>query len=619
MLRRRRSWVWGAGLILLAMWAGSRWLSAPADAPSAPTPAVTEILWREGEVQRYRFDILSTVAFSDRPDGAPESMTQHLRAQLLCRTLRVEPDHALVGLELDPVDLRMDGVAVPATDAALGAPFTVRIDRRGMPVEFAFSRQVSEEHRELLEEWVRTFQVTLEHGGSWDAAERHRTGTYAARYERQDPARIQREKLHYEPPGVGPGAGPRVRVAASRATIQIDPTANWLQRMEVREELVATDETGIAFRVSTEALLERLAEAPSAPTRGVEVWQLDDGGASRSVGVATRTSAAITEMSTAELQSEIASIVHALDAAAEGRIEWVHRLRDWVRADRRAAALVLDALRSRERALEDRTRADLFLALELGGTDEAQGALCDVVAADSWGSRDRTRALIALGGVAHPSEATVTALWQTTWNRAGAEARSAANTALLALGAVASQINRQEDPARTTRYAHVRDGLLSAAWGAGDPRERAVAVLALGNTGDPEVAEQIEPFLDDGAAAVRRAAARTLGKLGADRGSEQLARRLAGETSSAVRGAMAAALATSARVPPESLAAVRAAIRGEQDDLTRYQLARVLGAHLADDPENRRVLTDLLERESSAKIRRYLAEVLARPAVGQVF
>jgi hypothetical protein len=307
---------------------------------------------------------------------------------------------------------------------------------------------------------------------------------------------------------------------------------------------------------------------------------------------------------TDQLGRQLAEIVASLDASQQGRIDWVHRLRDFLQADPRVAALLLGILQQQE--LGDRTRAELLFVFELGATVEAQAALCRVVADPEWTRRDRTRALIALGGIETPTDASLTTLWAAARDRSSAAAKDQANTALLALGASASRMVGEH----AAGYANLRDGLLSTAWGAQDPGERAIAVMALGNTGDAGLGAEVVPFLDDAAPEVRRAAAKTFGKLRQEDASIELGLRLEHEQSSAVRAAMAAAMVPCKSPPPAAMELVRTAIGRERDEVTRLELARFLGRNLAADPENGRVLRSLLESEQSKKVRRYLGQVL---------
>lgn len=587
-----------AGVVLAvaaATWFAGRTAGAP---PRALVDAAPTLRWREGTSQQYRLVVDSTVRTGGMAAEHAPPIHQEVRGVLEFRTLAVGPEGATVGMRLSPVELRVGGVSGTDLARALEVPFRVRFDRTGEPRRFEFARDVDARRRSLLEELVRTFQVVVRGERTWLAEETHATGRYEARYEREDAARLRRTKTRYF--AAGPD-GQSITVPAATATVQLAATADWIAGMVVDETLDARDESGVTFAVATHATLELL---PAGAVAAATAWTFpadaaDDGGA------AGRTSP-IGDRPLGQLAADLAEILAALDAAREGRIVWIHRLRDLLRADQRLAALLLGQMRAQD--FTDRTRADLFLALELGGTVEAQAALARVVADAAWQHRDRTRALIALGGVDAPTEASVSALWAAARERSSAANADLANTAMLALGTIGGRMPHGENAA----YANLRDGLLSEAFGARHDGERAIAVLSLANTGDRTLGKELTPFLDDAAPDVRRAAAKAVGKLGDDDAIVGLALRLQHEPDSAVRAALAAGLSAGPATPPEVLTMARAAVGAETDEATRLALARCLGRNLAAHPDNEQVLRTLLASDASDKVRRYVGEVLGR-------
>ncbi len=161
------------------------------------------------------------------------------------------------------------------------------------------------------------------------------------------------------------------------------------------------------------------------------------------------------------------------------------------------------------------------------------------------------------------------------------------------------------------RYAALRAELLDGAIAGHDARQRVDFVHALGNTGDASLSPQIVPMLGDAAPAVRAAAAHSLGALGTDPVAEALLARLRQEPVDVVRGAIATALTTWSAPTPTAMTALRATLPGEREESTRLAMVQILGRNLATYPENRAALQSLLRTESSERIRRELAQMLA--------
>lgn len=592
-----------AGALLLLALAVVVWFALQPSAATAPPTATATMHWREGNSQRYRLVVGSTVRLSGVGAASAEPMEQQVRGELVFRTLAVTPAGVTVGLRLSPVELRVGGVVGEPAGRALTVPFRVRFAPDGMPMEFAFPDEVDAPHAALLEELVRTFQLAVGDEAAWVARETHATGTYEARYERTATGDLRRTKLRYLADAASEASSPDLQVLAATASVALDPGADWIGSMDVDERLVRRDPSGVAIDVATTASLVLLPTAPAAAMATVDDWSFGSA-ATATGGAAVPLDRLQTGRTSHDLQAELDDVVADLDAMTEGRTVAIHRLRDLLRADARAADLLLAILRERE--LTDRTRADLYLAFELGGTTDAQASLCRIAGDAAWSPRDRTRALIALGGVACPDDATLSALWRATQDRSSAGAADRANTAILALGS----LGRTMIEANRGDPATVRDGLLSAAWGAADPGERATLVTAIGNVGDRAVVPEVTPFLDDRAPEVRRAAAKTLGRLDGDAVATELAQRLGGERSSRVRAGLAAALLACATPAPAAMAAVREAVAGEPDEATRLDLARLLGRHLTTEPANRGVLQALLATETSNKVRQCIEDAL---------
>lgn len=588
-----------AGLALAVLGGGWWALRSGAVVPVAlPTATASLPTWRAGTTQRYALVVLANVRLGGGAASHAEPVVQDLRGELLFRTLAIGPDAISVGLQLDPITLLVGGVGDPAVARALATPFRASFARDGRVLGCEFPAGVDAGHAAMLEEVLRTFQVSVQGAAAWTSDEEHASGRYLAGYVRDADGTLRRTKQRYVSAAAD---APLVQVDAAAATVHLDPDVDWIAGMEVEERLSARD-AGMAFAVHTRASLTLLPAAVAvAAAADAAAWTF---AAAERGEVATALPAMRDELSAAERAAQLRAMLGELDGTQDGRVVWIHRLRDLVRLDDRVAALLLAELQQGE--WSDRTRADVFLALELGATPSAQAELARVGGDGAWPHQDRLRALIALGGVPQLGESGRSALWALARDRSSAASGDVANTALLALGAGAASL-AATDPAAA---AALRDGLLAEAWGASEPGHRATVLLALANAGDASAAPELLPFLDDAAPAVRRAAVQAVFRIGGCE-SHDLAARLPGERSGAVRAAIAEGLAAGAgaAASPVAFAIARDTVAGEVDERTRLELVRFLGRDVAD-PATVETLRRLLAGERSDRVRRALGEIL---------
>jgi len=569
----------------------------PRSAALPPNAPPVDLRWRAGSSQQYQVRTDSSMQINTSGASAAQSMRVRMNCVLELLTLEAGPEAAWVGMRLSSVELQIAGNSDADTSRALAVPFRVRFVSGGLPETFEFPAGVTAQHRSMLENLVRMFQVTVHKDEAWVAQESNASGAYEAAYRRTAPSRVEKIKRRF----VGSPSSPAFSGAdiASKEAFRIDAQRDWIAAMTVDETL--RTQGRLAMEITNHATLELRPAAHAAGSP--DTWGFVAAAAPAAAEPATPP---IPKLSREEANRRLLAEVSALDAAREGRNASIHRLRDLLRVDGALPAALLEAMKTQE--LTDRTRADLYLAFELAGTAPAQAALASVVADTAWSTRDALRAIVALGGVARPSPATVTALWDTVQSApSSGDRQQLASTATFALGSLGKSMNAAKDP----DYASLRARLLRGALSGTDTEQRANFVHAVGNTRDASLARDIVPLLDDAAPAVRRAAAQSLGMLGTNQVADELMSRFNEERSSAVRGAIAESLASWTAPPAPAVASIRAAIRTEPDENTRFNMARLLGKNLATFPENRAVLQDLLRTEQSKRIRQQVAEALA--------
>ncbi len=565
------------------------------------TPAgANGLSWREGSAQTYDVTLDSSFMMSLPGAGAGQSISVSLEAVMQFTTLRVEPGQVVAGIRLSPVTMYVNAVTDKDVNQDLARPFRVLFRPDGQPMAFEFPAEIAAEHRQVLENLVRMFQVTVRAGNDWLVKESNASGVYEARYRRSAADTLVKEKLRYL--SASPATAATVPEVKSSESIQLGVNTDWIVAMNLDETITVNDSGAPPVEIRNLASIS-LRRGQIAGT--LDQWRFTATAEPAVSAEAQQT--AVPDISREEALQQIEVGVSKLDAAVEGRSILIHRLRDLVMVDDTLPGALLETMNSE--ALADRTRADLYLALELAGTAAAQTALASVTVDSSWSPLDGMRAIVALGGVRTPTPDTLSALWDIAQSGADyGDRKDLPSTAALALGSIGRTLLETEDGG----YAALRVGLQAGAASAGSPHQQSAYLHALGNTGDPDPAlrSDITRFLDDPAAEVRSAAAQTLGRLGPELVAEELLESFKQERNSVVRSSIAGALAAWEQPSPEAMSLARTVVRDDPDERTRYNMAVLLGKNLGEHPQNRAVLEQVLATEQSKRIRQQVADTL---------
>jgi HEAT repeat protein len=588
-------------LILIGLWFSTttdkedQAVSEQSDAAAITSPL--SMLWHFGIAQRYRVLSESTMQMQATVNGA-SSISVYIEGELDTLTLEADAEQTLVGMRLSSVELKINDTLDADTNRALGVPFRVRFAANVMPLTFEFPAEVSSEHRSILENLVRTFQLSLDSGDSWVTQESNGSGSYEAVYHRTGPAHIEKSKRWFNAPATGMISWTEIQ---SMERIHIEAGRDWIASMSVEETMRSDGQGGPAMSVSNHATLELQAGALLAVTP--DLWRFETAAPVADSAVTLRRAAPV--ITPEEARREIVATIPELDAAKQGRLAFIHRLRDLLLVDDSMPAVLLDALRTEQ--LADRTRADLYLALELAGTESAQVALVGVITDSSWSLKDGMRAIVAMGGIEQPAAESISTLWDTAKYGSGDERKRMASAATFALGSVGSTMHNADDP----DYASLRSSLLSNATSASDVIQRSNFITALGNTKDPTLASEVVEFMNDDEPEIRRAAALSLGTLGTDQVADTLMSHYSDEENGYVRGAIAESLQSWTQPTDSAMAMFRQTVQTEADERTRYNIAILLSENLAKFPENEAVLREIMRKEPSKRIRQKVAEALA--------
>ncbi len=601
-------------LFLMSVSAGLLWL-LPSD------PGVNEhsmqndphfFRWEAGASQRYQVTMDSSMRLNTLGAGANQNVQVSFRSKLDLVTLEADQDKAKVGMQLSDVRVTISGQSDPEMNRMLELPFRVKFSAGGVPNHFEFSEGLTGQEQSMLENIVRTFTVSMpetmpdsmqesiptqskpESQPSWVATEKNASGEYRATYQRISPTQFEKSKDNF----VALSSSPMLNKATitSKETIQLNEQRSWISSMTVDETLQTPGKQGPTLHITNHANLDFIASNVSSVD---DRWDFI---AAAAQPILLNPTSAKPKLSPEQARQKLIAELPLLDDAIEARSKHIHTLKDLLQADSSMPAILLEQMQTQD--LSDRTRADLYLALELAASVEAQAALTQVMISPEWSTRDAMRATVALAGINDPSAETLEVLWNTAY----AEQPQISNTATYTLGSIGSRMKAMNNP----DYPALRDNLISGANNNSDIQQRATFIYALGNTRDPEVVPNVSPFLDNDQPAIRRAAALSLGLMSSEQSAEELASRFDQERNSEVRGAMAESLT---RLPladsTKAMASIGKAVQTESNESARYAMVNFIGTNLAEHPEYKPVLQNLARTEPSKRVRQVIADALA--------
>lgn len=559
------------------------------------------LTWRVGTLQKYTVEVNSSMDMQADAQLQVPALEVDIAGTLTLRTLEVDNNSALAGFRFSDVNMAVAGSSDDAVNQALQQPFRVRYSLTGAPVSFEFPTSVIAEHRLIIENLIRMFQVNLQIGETWLVEEQSPLGRYEAQYERVSPTQIKKSKRGF----IGSREQPMLTGATitSTETVEIDRQRDWIHKMTSAETLVTNNNAGPALTITNKSTLSLVASGTTTEkTEPVDTWAFITAPPPRPE---INNDLSDTTLTPEEAERQLRLKINTLQQTADGRIRVIHRLRDLLMVNALQPEILLQNMQRLK--LSDRTRADLYLALELAGTNEAQSALVSIILSDAWDHRDTVRAIVALGGVADPQQETINALWQVVQTDYENDVYQLSSTATFALGSLGKTMNQSKDAGYPDLQTRLMDGAMAGA----TSQTRVNHIHALGNTQDATMAPDLVILMQDKSPSIRKATALSLNAMGADSVASQLITLLPNESNGSVRGAIAEALAGWTTPDQNAITIVTSLMFSEKDENARLNMARFLGANLKAFPDNEISLRQLLRVEPSKHIRQTIAEMLA--------
>jgi len=605
----------GAAVLVLAV--AGLLLRPQTDTPSAgPGPAAppSGFAWTVGATQSYRLLVTTRIRMPLPGAAAPESFVQEISGVLHLKVFEADEASVRLGFQLSPVTYTIGGAPDPGIEAGLSAPFLAVFERGGRPSDFSFPEALERQQRIILEEIARTFQLVFADAAdetdgpsrTWTVSEEHATGRYLAYYQAQRDGGLRKKKTLYTEVRVplqssDPSEKPKIHLKKSSIAFLLKPGVSWLSEAKVEEDLVVTVGNQRMTESLMEAELQLVSTSPDA-----QVGLFGEASPQEMLAAFSATAGAEEEgaqLSTAAARKRLTDLVTRIggEPSLEKRLKHRTRLEELLRQHPELAYELIESIEAP--GVSKDADATLLHALERAGTPEAQAALVMVMEDVSLTQLNRSRSIVALGGVENATDEAIQALLLTYSNSPNS---LLSNTSLLAVGA----IGRDLKTTAPQRAGGVRGNLSQSLAQANGAEELGIALKAMGNMGDPSLAGDIVPYVDDPSPYVRSAAAWALSSVGAEGVVEKLTERLAVEEEGPVRSELVAALDGLGDQQLDALTTVHGMILDEPDPTTRYRMARYLGGNLDAYPQGLEPLTELAVSDPSIRIRKYAVGIV---------
>lgn len=572
-----------------------------AAAPAAPAPL--ECRFEPGETAAFTLESTARDVRGEQEDHFRGTLSWQVVEQLPGSRWRLRA--ALGDVSHDQsLTLPEERVKGPITD-----PFFVDVDASCRFVGFGFARDWGARRRQFVRSLLSTeefvlpavlgtpsFRVTQSDGlGPFEAS-------YAlARGARASELRIERHKVAYEAKAGADAMGLSVVVVGSKATARFD-----LDHPDWVKETSGLERVQILVQGKVQADLLQRFRLVRDDARFVAMRAISPSDADFRDAVALEGDGderADPELARTSYEAARRAFLAHFTGTGDPSYAAARELSSWLSAHPEGARRLVADLRAGR--IDDAARPALFLGLELSGTDAARGALSGVLEDPRFRAVDRARAASALSDIGEPTRKTADLLLSEARNERDG---MVANVSLLGVGSMA---RRGRDDGELRAYVHASlEKELSAA---GDEGKARLVLDAMGNSGDPAFADELDAQLGADSAATRQHAADALGRLDPEEAEPLLLDRLRDETDPTVSAAIVGAM--HGPPTPDAIALMADKLAGSTSISERAAIIAWLGAASRTDAAARAVLVEQFHRETNARLMQEIGAFLPASAL----
>jgi hypothetical protein len=585
------------------------------------TSPVAPLYWQTGSRQMYEFSHANDVSMA-LPTGDMTTSRQIVSGVINLRVFDAGGKTIRVGIQISPVTVTAGNARVPGLEKLLSTFFLAELTPGGRFLRFHFDPGVSTEDGRNVTSILQSFQCVIRPGRSatWNDTERDGIGEYRSAYTAKKRYVVKRKEEYHRitNPGYSATLNSDIEAAIgenSKLIVHYGKPASWLHTARGVEKI---DLSVNDRRVAAFSVISSLKLAAFDPDPALDIWKEDrsfDALAAQWGAGPRRAGSFWKDLETDSLKKKYAGksfrgLLGNFNVTGK-IISWdsITALKEYLLVNPAECGRVSGYLKSG--TLNGTQQAALIHVLELVGHDEAQKTLAHIFNDRSHTMMNRMRSIIALSGVASPSDASVENLIALSASRENAGARELSNTALLGIGIISgSQAVSAGDEEADRRRGRINEHLRKELDGsAGDVDKKTAVLAAIGNSRDGAFAETILPAIHDGNARVRASAARAVIEVGDSEARESVVGLLRAEK----QGEVKAAILNSLYEKPAMNSAVRVitgSIGDETSPRVRNSMLKYLVKNRDTDPGIKDTLQNLVRTERDAVNRRLIYQGL---------
>ena len=510
---------------------------------------------------------------------------------------------------------------------ALTAPFSFEMAENGLIEDFRFPVGVPDNAMTFLRQLVYYMQTVLpEHSQkTWTSIEDDVNGrvrtAYTVEFRDKTRAVLQRQIRAYLHAAAGERDAvallPRlaINVLSSAGRVSVSFKGGWVDDLSAEEGLEFEAQGKVWSRTHSRIAINKTSKTPG-PDFPETLAALDH----------ILLSNAYRVTSLKQTDPELDRLGAGLTVA--GALEKHHRLRvkDRGLADRflinylrshpeASAALIRMIDQDRDqKQYDEKTRLMLWRLITEAGTPEAQHAMIDAALSPSCGKWTHVHSILYTMHLENPQEFVLDGLWMLhrnpCINNDPEVAGMVENMSLLAIGALGNNEKCNDELKAVVAMALAKHLDKST-----DFHEKALTLSAIGNTGNPNLIEEVAPYLSDDNETLRAKAYGALRKMDDPRSQELLMKSFEKEVSDDVRAAAVHALID---MPPSRESVKWAGNMAGSETNARVQALAVqyLGKTMAQYQENKGVLRGLLNTDPPREVKETLYQYIA-PVSGE--
>lgn len=516
-------------------------------------------------------------------------------------------------------DVRV-ATGAPETDAARRAlwetPFLIEVGRDCRFKELRFSDDADPEARRQLAGMMRAIELVLSPVPTFEWVARHHDdlGGFDASYRvfrsaddaPKHPGAVEVTRTRSRYATMTQAAIPRlggrmqVDILASQVHATVDPEGRFVRDLDDQEHLRIQMGGKLLSEVSAAVHLERKDGAGPLPPllAALSPEQFPEAGKPGSASAAAPPPPAPDPVLAAQnLDFALADFTELLHKTNDGLYRATQRLAGYLATRPAAIDELLAKLRSG--AIAPELHAALILAIQKTRSPAAERALAAAMADRGMTAVNRMRAAAALPDIPKPSTKTAAALIeQARVHGGGIAEQQVASAALLALGALSHKTRRTQPEIAELVRRDLDERLRTTR----AREELAVALDAIGNTGDKSFVEAVRRYEKDDSEVVRAHAAQALRRMDLETSEPILSDWLGREEDPTVRRSIASALNEKLhedqRAASEgTVTSAAARLAKEADAHARGELISLIGSAAASSAAAKEALVAQFHRE----------------------